>query len=348
MRETPGAAAQAVGLYGRLIWRWEHRLHLRGGDRVVRPFEWGLDWLGLSDPAELSAYAGRAVEASDEFFRYAPVSDYQFDGQWLRFSSPLPSPYPENNVVHARYFPARKAGGRAVLVLPQWNADEQGHMGLCRLLNVFGLSALRLSMPYHDRRKPPELERADYAVSASVGRTLHANRQAVMDTRAALDWLAARGYQRLGVLGTSLGSCTAFIAAVHDPRVTAGAFNHVSTHFADVVWRGLSTAHVRAGLEGHVALDDLRRFWAPISPAAYVDRLAARTAQLGPLRTLIVWARYDLSFPPDLSNQFIGMLRERGLPWREMRLPCGHYTTGVNPFKWMDGLGICRFLAGNL
>ena len=25
--------------------------------------------------------------------------------------------------------------------------------------------------------------------------------------------------------------------------------------------------------------------------------------------------------------------------------PCGHYTTAVSPFKWMDGYGLVRFLA---
>lgn len=349
MRQAPGAAAPAVGLYGRLIWRWEYRLHRRDGNRVVRPFEWGLDWLGLNDPAELAGYSQEALKNSSDFFHYSPVTDYRFDGEWLRFTSPLPSRYPENNVVHARYFPARRAGGRAVLVMPQWNADEQGHMGLCRLLNCFGLSALRLSMPYHDRRKPPELRRADYAVSSNIGRTIHANRQAVIDARAALDWLAARGYQRLGVLGTSLGSCIGFIVAAHAPGVSAGVFNHVSTYFADVVWRGLSTAHVRAGMDSQVTLDDLRVFWAPISPACFIDQLAARNAQAGPpLRSQIVWARYDLSFPPELANRFMEMCRERGLPFEQLCLPCGHYTTGVNPFKWMDGLGMCRFLARNL
>ena len=58
------------------------------------------------------------------------------------------------------------AARRAVLVLPQWNADEEGHVGLCRLLARFGMSALRLSLPYHDTRMPPELARADYIVSA--------------------------------------------------------------------------------------------------------------------------------------------------------------------------------------
>ena len=40
-------------------------------------------------------------------------------------------------------------------------------------------SVLRISLPYHDRRMPPELTRADYAVSANIGRTIDATRQAV-------------------------------------------------------------------------------------------------------------------------------------------------------------------------
>jgi len=63
---------------------------------------------------------------------------------------------------------------------------------------------------------------------------------------------------------------------------------------------------------------------------------------------LIVWARYDLSFPPDLSQEFVACYARQGLPYREMVLPCGHYTTGVTPFKWMDGMGMARFLAREL
>jgi len=29
-------------------------------------------------------------------------------------------------------------------------------------------------------------------------------------------------------------------------------------------------------------------------------------------------------------------------------LPCAHYTTGEFPFKWLDGLAMCRFLARHL
>ena len=48
------------------------------------------------------------------------------------------------------------------MVLPQWNSDAEGHVGLGKLLNRFGISALRMTMAYHAERKPAELQRADY------------------------------------------------------------------------------------------------------------------------------------------------------------------------------------------
>ena len=119
-------------------------------------------------------------------------------------------------------------------------------------LAKFGISALRLSLPYHDFRMPPELYRADYAVSANVGRTLDATRQAVVDARSCVDWLEQQGYSRLGILGTSLGSCYAFLASAHDERLKVNVFNHCSSYFADVVWTGLSTQHIRQGIEEHI------------------------------------------------------------------------------------------------
>ena len=254
-----------ISAYARWVGRWEHRLATRDTDRVVRPFEWGLDWLGLageSDPAAaVRKYVARALADSRAFFSYSTPSDYCLDQTHLTFTSPVVSPYPENNLVRAEFFPCSRDRGRAVLVLPQWNADEGGHLGLCRLLNVFGLTALRMSLAYHDRRKPPCIQRADYHVSSNVGRTLHAGRQSVIDARSCMDWLEQRGYTRLGILGTSLGSCIAFITAVHDARVRAAVLNHISTYFSDVVWTGISTGHMHQSFAAAITQDDLRDFW---------------------------------------------------------------------------------------
>jgi hypothetical protein len=337
-----------LDLYSRWITRWEHRLAARDSNRVERPFEWGEQWLlGASangdGPQRLARFVAAALADSDSFFSYQTPLNFRLKGRVLTFTSPLATPYPENNLVHADFFPAAFDRTRAVLVLPQWNAGADGHHGLCRMPNLYGVNALRMSMAYHDRRMPPELERADYHVSSNVGRTIHAARQSVIDARACLDWLQERGFRRLAILGTSLGSCIGFIAAAHDPRIQTGVFNHVSMYFSDVVWTGLATRHVRRGFGSEVSQDELREYWRVISPAAYLDRLVGRD-----LKSLLIWAKRDSSFLPEYSRQVVEFFRIHDLPHEEFVLPCGHYTTGRFPFNLMDGLAMCHFLDRNM
>jgi len=332
---------------------WERRLAGVTKDRVVRPFEWGLDWmsrpaLSASQPEQLlSEWVAEVMADTDRFYSAPQTSDYTLglpeeDGeQCLTFPSAMETPHPSNNTVYARLFPARqnpeRAPRAAVLVLPQWNSDAGGHVGLCKLLTMHGLAALRLSLPYHDQRMPPELRRADYIVSSNVVRTLQVCRQAVLDARRAIAWLHGQGYERIGILGSSLGSCLALLTTAHEPLIRAQALNHISPRFADVVWRGISTAHVREGLDGHIELDLLRELWQPLSPASFIERVRDR-------KTLLVYARYDLTFPVDLSRELVRQFEALRIPHEVAVLHCGHYTTGVTPFKFIDGLILSRFL----
>jgi hypothetical protein len=63
---------------------------------------------------------------------------------------------------------------------------------------------------------------------------------------------------------------------------------------------------------------------------------------------LLIYARYDLTFPVDLSRMLVNEFSRRGIEHDLMVLPCGHYSTGVTPFKWLDGLALSRFLARSL
>ena len=337
-------------MLARVFHHWERRLASITTDRAERPFEWGLEWLGQANGhgdatacAQLEQWADAAVAASESFYALDPCDDYTLSGAQLTFPSAVETPHRKNNTVRARYFPDSSSEGRrrAVLVLPQWNADPDGHVGLCRLLNRFGISALRLTLPYHDERMPHELRRADYIVSANLGRTVQVCRQAVLDARRAIAWLSRQGYDSIGILGTSLGSCLSMLTSAHEPLVKAAALNHISPYFADVVWSGLSTEHVRRPLEGRIDLERLRRIWMPISPFPYLERLRGR-------HVLLVYARYDLTFPVSLSRLLVREFRRRGVEHQVTVLPCGHYSTGVMPFKWMDGLTLCRFLSKSL
>ena len=308
-------------------------------------------WTGCDLPPSVDPlrstqqWSAAALANSDALFSAPEIDTYDRQGDVIRFPSALETPYDVNNTVVARMFhpdrPKPGAPRRAVVVLPQWNADAGGHVGLCRLFARFGITAVRLSMPYHDERRPADLARAEFIVSANIGRTIHANRQAVLDAKRVVDWLVREGYERIGIVGTSLGSCLAMLTMAHDPRIRAGAFNHVSPYFADVVWRGLSTAHVRAGLEGHVAIDALRELWMPISPWPFIPRVRDR-------QVLLIYARYDQTFPVDLSRVFLAEFKRQGVTHDTAVLPCGHYTTGKAPFKFIDGYHLTSFLVKRL
>jgi pimeloyl-ACP methyl ester carboxylesterase len=302
-----------------------------------------VDTDGIDPALYLSRLNELAVNDDRRFFGYRTPSDFRLEKNLLRFTSPVVTPYPENNSVYAQWFPARSARGRAALVLPHWNAKAHQHVTLCRGLSRLGISALRVSLPYHDLRMPAELQRADYAVSANVARTIDATRQAVIDARSCLDWLQMQGYERLGIVGTSLGSCYAFLTCAQDKRLRSNVFNHFSLYFADVIWTGLSTRHIRDGIEGHISLEQLRNAWMAIAPLSYVDRFAQFDR-----KSLFIYGRYDTTFLPEYSKAMLEQVRLRRVRHKVIVLPCGHYTLGETPFKFLDGYHICSFLLKTL
>ncbi len=381
--------------YARWMFAWETALTTRDTNRIVRPVEWGFDWLAdYAGPRGLMPPAGRELTAAEAeaaliainqavladphaFFDYKRPDDFRLEqrypqlfptnvrpetlrkdaalraraeqgrvphAEFLRFTSPVRTPYPENDLANARWYPApaeRQAGKpkQAMIVMPQWNADAFSHNALCTLFNRFGISALRLSKPYHDVRRPAELERADYAVSANLGRTVAACRQGVVDVRCCLDWLEGQGYEQFGILGTSLGSCYAFIAAAMDPRLQVCAFNHASMSFGDVVWTGQSSRHIRAAFEQVMTQSQLNQIWASISPVSFMQQFAAP-----PRKVLVVHATYDLTFLREYSLQVLDAFQRFGVDFESKVLPCGHYTTGETPYKFIDGWYLGSFV----
>ncbi len=375
-------------LYAQWMFRWETALTTRDTNRIVRPVEWGFDWLPkapndgphASEVDRMIALNQHLTTHSENFFAYTTPKDFRLedrppllfptnvrpetlaqDAEWrrkaeagdsphaqfLRFTSPSPTRYPENDIVNARWYPAphpkQKPGKprQAIIVMPQWNADAFSHNALCTLFNRFGISALRLSKPYHDIRRPAEIERSDYAVSSNIGRTVAACQQAVVDIRSCLDWLEQGGYQQFGVLGTSLGSCYAFIAAAHDPRLEICAFNHASNQFGDVVWTGQSTRHIREAFEqAGLTQDQVRSLFTSISPASYMQRFAAVPRR----RSLVVHATYDLTFIRQFSLDVLRSFDLHRVQYTSRILPCGHYTTGETPYKFLDGWYLGSFI----
>ena len=312
-------------------------------NRRVLPFEWGLEHVG-GDPndrnprAWLDQFIAHTLAHSDDWFATTPADDYQLEDNVLTFTSAVESPWPENNRVHAQLFKARRHGP-AVVVLAQWNSRWEEQQNVCRWLQLLGITAVKISLPYHDRRAIPGHPRADHLVSANIGLTLQASRQAVLDVRRTLRWLERQGYDRLGLLGTSIGSCLAFLTLVHEPALRAAAFLHVSTYFGDVVAAGLPTSHVWDALHHDFSLEEVRHFWSPISPYPYIPRLVGARKKI-----LAISGRYDPTFPNELTQEFLTEMKRKGIPSQSLSLPCGHYSMGVAPFSYAVGYRFGTFL----
>lgn len=336
--------------FERRIRRYEHRRWTTDDNRRVQPFHWGLEHIGGSpndaDPGEfVRQYALNAIENSKNWYAASYATDHRLDNEnVLTFASSIESPWPENNTVHAQLFPARKAGiGPAVLLLPNWNAKWNGQNGLCHWIQRMGITVLKMSMPYHDRRMARGHERADQICGPNIGLTLQANRQAVQDARRCLHWLEQQGYSKLGILGTSIGSSVGYITFVHDERVLAGGFFHVSTYYADVISQGMTTSHVWEGLRNHVTVKELRDYWAPISPMPYVERGMGANRN-----TLMVYGKYDPTMVPELTRQMIDSLRRHGAHPRTLELACGHYSLELAPFSYIAGYRMLTFFLESL
>src|SRR5713226_1894975 len=330
------------------IRRYEHRRWTTDDNRRVRPFEWGLEHIGASpDPPDPHAYfrdyARHAIQTSTDWYATTPASDYRLDGHnVLTFTSSIQSPWPENNTVHAQLFPG-KPNSPAILVLPNWNAKWHGQRGLCEWIQRIGLTALKMSLPYHDRRMVPGHERADQICGPNIGLTLQANRQAVHDARRCLRWLEQQGHASLGILGTSIGSSIGYITFVHDEAVRAGGFFHVSTYYADVVSQGMTTTHVWESLRNHVTVEQLREYWSPISPMPYVERGMGAGRE-----SLLVYGKYDPIMLPELTEQMLASLRRHGAHPRTLQLPCGHYSLELAPFSYIAGYRMLSFFRSTL
>lgn len=335
----------------RLFHRWEMSIfNDDADDRRPQEFGWGLEHLvdetarqGFDADTELAALADELRRDSVDFYRAGAMSGVAYDGHRLLFDSPLPSRDAAVRRASARMFESPDADGRAIVLIPQWNADENSMIGACKILNRFGFSVLRMTMPYHEERRPAHMLRADAMVSPVLGLTLQEVRRAVVEARLAVRWLRRRGYRRIGLMGTSLGSCVGFLTLAHEEAIRAAAFNHVAGDFADVVWAGLATRHVRKSLDGHIDLDGLRRCWAPISPAHFAHRLRHREPEL-----LLVSGAYDPIFLPQHGQTLVDALRRAEVRFRRVILPCGHYTLGRPPFYLIDAFLIVRFFQRSL
>ena len=247
--------------------------------KEVAPLEWGLDCLDEShensDAASiLHECVQHQITNSDLFFTPKPTSDYSFVNDVLKFPSAIKTETPENNVVSCPLFETGSRD-RIVIIVPYWNAAARSFDKLGSLLHSLWGTKPTDKFALSRRTSDSNSIIADYMVSSNIGRTIRSCRQAVLDTRLAIDWLVSRGYRRIGLVGASLGSSICGLICTHDTRVNAVVMNLMADD-----WRRCGRVarprHIREGFGEKINLATLNEAWKIISPITFLSKLQDR------------------------------------------------------------------------
>jgi hypothetical protein len=228
------------------------------------------------------------------------------------------------------------SGRRAVVVLPHWNADGLAYNSLCRVLNWLGncRPASKHAIPRHPaarwssprglcrlRQHRPNDRLPCVRVSSTCARALTGSE--------------SQGYNRLGIVGTSLGSCYAFIST--SPMIHESASRPSTTHQPISPTSSGTDSRLVISARGCEAGIGFRKessetLFRAVSPMVYFDKFSR-----WPRKSLIIYAKYDLTFLPEFSRQVVTEFARHHLDHKVVVLPCGHYSMGEFPYNYMDG-----------
>lgn len=228
----------------------------------------------------------------------------------LTFPSPVVSAVPENNTVHAEYFqPMEKGLFPAVIVLDILDGQQIVGRGEAMWLAQNGIAALVVHMAYYGPRRPPGSKVK--LLSADVPQTLAAIRQSVLDCRWAAAWLGSRpevDANRLGVVGTSLGSFVCALTAAAEPRLTRVCLLLTGGGLVDAYYE-----HPKA--KPYLPFVDLlggksyfKKLIAPADPLTYATQLAGK-------KVLIVAASRDDVVPPSAAKALWEATGKQKIVW---------------------------------
>jgi len=234
-------------------------------------------------------------------FELKPKSEAKTAGftvSTLTFPSPEVSPHPENNTVHAEYFRPNGPGPfPAVIVLDILAGDQAIARMFSTVLAQNGVAALSVHMAYYGPRRPPNSKAR--LLSLDIPRTLSAVRQTVLDLRRAVAWLESRKEidgQKLGVLGTSLGSFMAALTAEAEPKISKVALLFGGGGFVEGYY---DHPQAKPFMELFQALgitkELMKQALANVDPLTHADKLKNRDV-------LMIAARRDDIVPPKMAE----------------------------------------------
>ncbi len=292
--------------------------------RTAAPEPSPLGWTKRADPFayRASEFPVTLAAAPDEEPGYAT---------WMLDYPALDTGDAKNPTVHAVLRYPRAGSDALIVVLPILGGDYSETDYFARGLARRGFATLRFD------RKADILDPAgDFELAA------RRIRNTVVDVRRGIDVLAAGSplarqpmkFERVGLLGISMGSMIGNLIAAYDTRIDATALVLTGGDFPEVLARARDEVEVGAFLEGLEARGfDAERirheshwYLDPVDPLRHA-------ASLDPATTLLVQGRYDPIVPFEVGTR----LWEAAHRPERVVLPTGHYSA-VLFLPYIEGL----------
>jgi len=194
----------------------------------------------------------------------------------------------------------------------QWNSGPDGHVGLARLLNRFGISALRMTMAYH-ASACGRASRADYTSPATSAAPSKPTRQSA-STSCLPRLVGATGLPARWIARNQPRFLRRLHGRRHDLRVKVGILTTFPTTSQTRLDGNLSP-HPQ-GFGYLITQQDLRRYW-----SSSVRQLPQTTGGPGQ-NSLLIWQHDSTS--SGLFEAGAGQLQRMQLP--QGFTSCGHYN----------------------
>lgn len=276
----------------------------------------------LGDDGQISCrYRMRGRDFAYTTYLQAQLPNSGVEMRALRFASPVMTDCLVNNTVQGVYYrPAGPGPFPAVVVLDISSGTQQVASAEAVYLARKGVAALCMHLPYYGPRRPAGSSLR--LVSPDYRRSMAAVRQAVLDVRCAVAWLAGKPEidpRRLGIMGTSLGSFVGALAAEMEPRVAnvvilLGGGGLVDGYYDDpraeplrALWEALGGSRRR-----------MAELVAPADPLTWARNLRGR-------HVLMIAGRWDQIVPPAMVKRLWEGAGRPELVW----LDCDHFGAAL-------------------
>jgi dienelactone hydrolase len=215
----------------------------------------------------------------------------------LTFPSSVVSKHAANNTVHAEYYrPNGKGPFPGILILDIIGGDQKLSRGIGTVFAQHGVASLFVQMAYYGPRRGPNDPKL---ITSDIPHTFAGIRQTILDNRCAAAWLASRPEvdpNRMGILGTSLGSFMSAITAAMEPRLDRVALLVGGGGFVDAYWDHPKAKTALSILSLFGGKEKMKQMIAPVDPITYADRLKTH-------KLFLIAASRDEVVPPKAAQQ---------------------------------------------